>query len=215
MLKGYEKRDDGVVKQVKLFKKIQEYNTDYVETRYNTYGELGLRMAHLRVGYMKAAFETAFPHMKLESILDVGYGNGDFLKTAAEIIPNCYGNDISGYPVPDNCTKVNDLSGYYDVICFFDVLEHFENIDFIKDLNCKMILISVPECHFSDDETWFKSWKHRRPDEHLYHFNAVSLETFFMNNGFAKHSISSIEDLIRKPADENSNILTGTFIKKY
>ena len=41
-----------------------------------------------------------------------------------------------------------------------------------------------------DSDDWFRSWKHRREDEHIFHFNDQSL------------------------IDDNKNILTGIFKKK-
>ena len=215
MLKGYELRDDGVLKQSQIFDVIKDYNKEYVDQRYNSYGELGLRMAYLRLGYLLAAWES-FSSEKLKSVLDVGYGNGDFLKVSADIIEKCYGSDVSGYPVPEKCIYTDSIfDKEYDVVCFFDVLEHFEDIDVIKDLKTKMIVMSVPECHFPENEEWFANWKHRRPDEHLYHFNKDSIVKFFEKNGYTLHTISNVEDAIRKPADPSlSNILSVTFIKK-
>ena len=47
-----------------------------------------------------------------------------------------------------------------------------EGLEFVKKLKCKYILISVPCCHYYSDD-WFKNWKHRRPDEHIFHFNEI------------------------------------------
>jgi len=212
MLDNYEIRADGVVKQSSLFNEIKTYDKVYVDERYNSYGELGMRMAFLRSGLTISAYQSIF-NSDPSSIMDVGYGNGDYLRACSSYIKNCYGSDISGYPVPEGCTSVDDFTkGAYDIITFFDVLEHFEEIDFVKDLNCKMIIMSVPECHMFNDE-WFSNWKHRRPDEHLYHFNKVSMREFFKTMGYKCLYISNIEDSIRKPSDEHTNIITGVFYK--
>ena len=98
------------------------------------------------------------------------------------------------------------------MITFFDSLEHFEDIEFVKDLKCSYICISVPECHYYDDE-WFENWKHRRPNEHLWHFNHGSLVKFMYRMGYILISGSNIEDTIRKNNKEESNILTCIFAK--
>ena len=150
---------------------------------------------------------------KITSLLDVGYGNGDFLKACSSSIPYLFGNDISGYPIPRSCVYVNDILAYeYDVVCFFDSLEHFEDISFVKDLKTKYVYISVPWCYNFSDE-WFKNWKHRREDEHLWHFNPISLENFMNEMGYTLVISSCIEDTIRKPVDNNPNILTAIFKK--
>lgn len=206
MLENYKILDNGVIKQDKV--NVIKYNQEYIINSYNSYGELGLRMSNLRLGYLIGSIGKV-PN----SILDVGYGNGDFLKTSSSIIPNCFGNDISGYEIPEGVKFIDNITeDFYDVITFFDVLEHFEDLSFVKDLNCNYVLISVPWCHYFSDN-WFESWKHRKPNEHIYHFNKNSLEEFMKENGYSMINYSNIEDSIRKSVDENPNILTAIFKK--
>lgn len=205
MLENYTKLPNGVIKQIQI-KKKKQYDQDYIKTRYNTYKEKGMQMAFLRLGYLISSINK-IP----ESVLDVGYGNGDFLKACSTIIKNCYGNDISGYQIPDGCTFVEDIfSKKYEVITFYDVLEHFEDINFVKDLKTDYIVISVPWCHYISDN-WFKNWKHRREDEHLYHFDHKSIVNFFKENNFELINLTNVEDSIRKNESEESNILTCVF----
>ena len=204
----YEILPNGLIHQKKIINDIKKYDLDYVNTRYNSYGEQCDMISFLRYGYLIGVINK-IP----ESILDIGYGNGSFLKICKKTIKNCYGNDVSGYPIPQNVFFIDDITqDHYDVISFFDVLEHFEDINIIKKLKCNYIYISVPECHFHSKE-WFFNWKHRRPDEHLWHFNLKSITEFFKSNGFDLISSSNIEDIIRKPTDENTNILSCVFKK--
>ena len=199
MLLNYEKLDNGVIKQ-KQVNKIN-YDLQYIYKSYDSYGNIVDNMSHLRLGYLLGIIGS-IPN----SILDVGYGNGNFLKTCKNIIPNCYGNDLSGYPIPKDCEfKTNIYTDEYDVVCFFDVLEHFDNIYDISNLKTKYIYISGPECHYFSDE-WFENWKHRKENEHLWHFNKTSLNNFMNELGYKNLSFSNIEDIIRKPIDNNSNI---------
>ena len=74
-------------------------------------------------------------------------------------------------------------------------------------------LISVPNCHYTNDG-WFENWKHRRPDEHLWHFNKKSLDKFMERMGYVMISSTNLEDTIRKNNDqEEKNILTCVFKK--
>jgi hypothetical protein len=208
MLKNYEILPNGVIKQKEIVNIKKEYDVKYVSERYNTYGEKGLQMSYLRLGYILGSIKN-----EISSILDVGYGNGDFLKVCSEKIKNRFGNDISNYPLPDGCQFVEDvLENEYDLICFFDSLEHFENIDFVSELKARYVCISLPWCHNKSDE-WFQNWKHRREDEHLWHFNESSLVNFMAEMGYEKISISNVEDVIRKSSNEDENILTGIFKK--
>lgn len=208
MIANYKQLENGLIKQTSFFNEKQTYNELYVNDRYNTYGEKGPQLSGIRLGHLITTIKEV-----PSSILDVGYGNGDFLKVCLSSIKNCYGNDISGYTVPNGVTFVDDISEKdYDVICFFDVLEHFEEINFVKNLKCKYFYISVPWCHYFSDE-WFENWKHRRPDEHLWHFNPTSLQNFMKEMGFEVISTSNIEDLIRTTPFNYPNILTAIFKK--
>ena len=202
MIENYEILENGLIKQKSILNKIKTYDYDYVNSSYNQYGEKGSQMAGLRLGYLVSKLGY-WP----KSILDVGYGNGDFLKICKNKIDS-YGNDISGYPVPKGVTFVENIfERHYDVICFFDVLEHFEKIDFVQNLKCDYIFLSLPWCHNFSDE-WFSNWKHRRPDEHLWHFDEKSIKNFFNEMGYEMIDYSNIEDLIRVSNEDYPNILT-------
>jgi len=207
MIENYKKDVLGIVHQIKYDKII--YNINYIHDRYDSYGELNRRMSCLRLGNIIGTIGR-YP----TSILDVGYGNGDFLGLCSEAINDCYGNDISGYPIPKNCKYIGDIcSTEFDVITFFDVLEHFDDINIISKLNCNYVVISVPWCHYFSDE-WFLNWKHRRPNEHLHHFNDKSLNRFMNIHNYDHLSITNVEDIVRKSNNENNNILTGIFKKR-
>jgi len=210
MLENYYKDLFGIVHQ----KQIKEFKKDYA-TQYDGYGELSNYMAYLRYGFISGVI----PH-RVNSILDVGYGNGAFLNVCKDNIKNCYGYDISDTPVPEGCTKLSTMIGhegnllrYCEVVTFFDSLEHFSTIEFIKDLPCSYIVVSVPNCKREDDDAWFETWKHRREDEHLHHFNLISIKRFFDYAGWDLIKSSYLEDTIRK-SDEDANILTVIFKRK-
>ncbi len=204
MLDNYEKDLNGVIKQINCTPFSYDYS--YADN-YNTLPTNDI-MSHLRLGYIVGSLGK-MP----ESILDVGYGNGAFLNLAKNST-TCYGHDISQYPIPEGVSFVeNILENYYEVISFFDVIEHFSNPYFLKDLNCKYIVCSLPHCHNFSDE-WFRSWKHRKPNEHLWHFNEESLVKFFDVQGYSKINTSNFEDVVRKTKEEYSNILSGVFLKR-
>ena len=184
------------------------YDDRYVEARYNSYGELGPRMAHLRLGYLLGVLGRV-----PSSLLDVGYGNGDFLRAANSIISDVVGNDAEPmYPITPIKTTDNIYEHYHEVVSFFDVLEHFTDPYDIKNLKCRYIIISVPNLSLEFSESEFANWKHRRPNEHIVHFSIVSLQKFFLDIGFTCISSSNIEDSIRKnTALEIPNITTCVF----
>ena len=101
-------------------------------------------------------------------------------------------------------------------MCFFDSLEHTVNPkSIIESLNTKYIFISLPWCHYDSKGTeWFMNWKHRKPNEHLHHYNDKSLSNFMNSCGYETISLDNIEDVVRIRYDEKMpNILSGAFKK--
>lgn len=208
MLENYYVDDIGVIRQQTYTQ--YNYDANYIKSSYGVYGdELNLRMAHLRLGYIIGSIG----HIPT-SILDVGYGAGHFLSTANNIIDNCYGFDvIKDLDVPKCFTFVDRwLELKVDVLTMFDVLEHFEDPYIIKNANANYISVSMPECHYFDDD-WFFNWKHRKPNEHLNHFNKTSLGNFMRECGYSTINITNIEDTIRNNHQPYSNIVSGVFKK--
>lgn len=199
--------DLGIVhqKNIKPFK----YDPDYIQ-KYFDYGEKENHLSFLRLGFLLGSVEE-----KITSLLDVGYGSGSFLKACTNHISNCYGHDITGINVPNNVTFVEDIfENEYDVITFFDVLEHLPDINIIQKLKCNYIMISLPWCYNFEDKEWFRNWKHRKPNEHLHHFNKNSLIKFFEKHKFECLKCGNIEDTIRKDSNNpDTNILTAVFKK--
>jgi hypothetical protein len=201
MLENYNINNDGLIYQVD--KEEFTYDKTYVKERYDTYGELNNYMSNLRLGYIFGSINEP-----IKSILDVGYGNGSFLKTCKKIIPNCFGYDVTGYDIPEGCEFIEDwVNLNVDVITFFDVLEHFEDPYVIKDLNAKYVILSFPWCHYISDE-WFENWKHRRPNEHLWFFNEKNIYNFAKSTGYEVINYSNVEDTIRGNNSNKENILT-------
>ena len=199
----------GIVHQ--LNPKPYVYDKEYVSTYDKPeYKELSKRISATRLALIVGAFGRV-----PDSILDFGYGDGSFLKYSKQLVENCYGYDITELDVPAKCIRIEDyLNSEVDVITFWDALEHCPDISFVKYLKCKMIAVSLPNCHGYNSE-WFDNWKHRKPDEHLHHFNKSALERFFVEYGWRLVSISNIEDTVRAPIDEKENIITGCFVRAY
>lgn len=207
MLTNYCKDQWGVVHQVEANKFV--YNRDYVT---NSYLPLQLQIqqiSHLRLGYIMGTLGKT-PN----KLLDVGFGTGDFLRAVAKLGTTTVGCDLYSDFLPENTAFVeHPTQGQYDVITFFDSLEHFETLDWMRDLDTKCVVISLPWCHYPHDDIWFTSWKHRKPDEHLHHFNHHSLQSWMASQGYRCVNWCNVEDAIRTPVDNLPNILTATFEK--
>jgi hypothetical protein len=117
-------------------------------------------------------------------ILDVGYGNGAFLKRAKAADMTIFGVDLHtedfGIPVVDFDTPQD-----YDLVCFFDSLEHFPDFSPILRLNTRNVTVSIP---YTPDFilTEPTKWRHFKPGEHLHYFSRSSLDTFMRNWGFPR-----------------------------
>jgi hypothetical protein len=205
MLENYAKNEDGIIYQVN--REPFKYDEFYLK-HYKNMGSLLQPTSMLRLGYIIGSIGK-IP----TSLLDVGYGNAAFLNSSRPLIPKLYGNDVARQLLPDGVEYVEDImEEKYDVITFFDSLEHMEDIEFVKDLKCNYICVSLPWCHYFNDE-WFESWKHRKPDEHLWHFNKGSLEKFMTRMGYETIDICNLEDATRDNGEKYENILTGIFKK--
>lgn len=159
---------------------------------------------------LRLAFATGVHGRPIQSLTDVGYGNGAFMKFAKKQVPVVYGHDISGVPVPAGCDFLADININCDVISFWDALEHYPNIQFVKDLTCETIVISLP--FFPGIDT-FPTWPHRKPNEHLHHFTLESMRKWMWKMGWRMVAHSKHEDIVRR-RDTDWNILSCGFKRK-
>ena len=209
---NYLRREDGVLHYTPG--PTITYDKGYIE-KYQKLPDADT-MAYLRLGALVTALNNAGVH-ECHSVLDVGYGDGSFLRGARRAFTYSYGTDISTFPVPTGVTQVAPdawQTSRYQVICFFDSLEHFDNIDFVKSLNCEFVFISVPNCHYRSKD-WFNSWRHQRPGEHIFHFSEETLDNFFRAMGFTPASpLLDHEDIIRVNNEQPElNILARLYRK--
>ncbi len=155
------------------------------------------------------------------------------------------GYDISGYAVdgfpvltgsgPEDydgvakmlggvCQDIRDPEGPvdpWDIVTFYDSLEHVPDfMRVLRMINARHVVISLPWCHANTlGVEWFTGWKHRKPGEHLWHFDAASLCGVMGSLGWRAVTVGNPEDRIRKPAAPAigggyggvPNILTGIF----
>lgn len=177
---------------------LVKYDKNYIK-KYETYDD---RLAIIRYDYL-------WHRISFNSLLDVGYGDGRFLKIVKSWNPArmCFGHDISGYPVPRGVEFTEYIDHRVDLVTFFDCIEHFpqKNLeDVLLQLKCKHICISVPWCHFID----FENWKHRKPNEHFHYFNVQGICTLLERGGFDLVEVSNFEDIVRKGDGKLPNILS-------
>lgn len=160
---------------------------------------------------MRYGFVCAAHNKPVKTLMDVGYGNGAFLKFAKNHVPFVYGHDVTGVPLDFAFCMPEIVKA--DVITMWDVLEHFPSVDFVKDLPCETLVISLPYCHFlTEGKEWFDTvYKHRKCDEHIRHFNEFSLAAMMASYGWRTVAVSSHEDIVRKSTHGLQNILSMAF----
>lgn len=203
MKETYKKIAPGWLYQTNITSKPITYDYSYVNSRYNSYPRTE-EMSKLRYNKMMEFTQT-------KSVLDVGYGNGSFLKYCSTKDLTCYGFDVSGYPLDPPIKTVDSMSLDVDTITFFDSLEHFQIPELwyiLRPLTVKWLLISVPWCHWTDALDVFEHWKHRRPNEHFHHFNKDGIDFLLEKSGYTILDVSNVEDSIRVSSHDRENILT-------
>jgi hypothetical protein len=207
----------GVIKQhnPQPFLYDEKYCSTYDTPEYKKGSDI---LQALRIGFCLGVINTHFgsdSNYKM-SITDVGYGNGAFLKFCQNhsfIFQEFYGHDVTGIDIP-GVELIGDIRSIKsDIVTFWDCLEHFPEVDFLMSIDCKVLVVSLPYCHFRmKGIIWFDTWKHRKPNEHIRHFDNISLRKFMRYYGWDYLAQSYHEDIIRKGAD-SPNILTMAFKK--
>ena len=123
-----------------------------------------------------------------------------------------YGYDISDYTVPTGTKRtVIPDSLEVDVMTFYDSIEHINQrnlVKFLKSKKAKHFVISVPWFHESLGPEWFRTWKHRRENEHIHHFDSAGLINLLIQSNCKIRYVGNAEDAVRTPVDNYPNILT-------
>ena len=177
------------------------YDREYIAARYDKYPTTE-SISYLRLGFLQA---LQSPPARL---LDVGYGNADFLSKAKAAGYDVFGCEVHGinYGYPE----INLGEGLkWDIITFFDSLEHFNDLTVVKQeaARANIIIVSLPQRPRSFPD---REWRHYRPGEHLHYFSESSLSRLFAQHSLVKSS--NLEDLIRIPQRQNEkNVLTVVF----
>jgi len=207
---------NGAIKQ--LYPKKFTYDAKYCAI-YDTpeYARKSLALQRIRSGIIQAVHDGP-----INRLLDVGYGNGAFLRHMRSIDKeiDLYGHDISGVQIPDDCHETEDVYYNVDVITFWDCLEHFPDLSFLSQLSVQTLVVSLPWCHYlgrestNFSEEYFANWHHRKPNEHIYHFDKYALRKTMNMYGWEMIAAGNPEDVVRKSRDRNPNILTAAFKRK-
>lgn len=189
-------------------KTTAKYDAIYVASRYERYSttnamsELRLDLIHHLLSlYEGVGSDIGYRYGRL---LDVGYGNGAFIRAAKNDCWDAYGNDVN--PTPYEGVRQVDLPNLpewpvrYRVITFFDCLEHFEDLMEARWVShhTDWLVLSFPQMppNFPYEH---KDWKHVRAGEHHLFFTPQSLAVIFSHGGVKAELVyqGNPEDSIR------------------
>ena len=172
------------------------YDAAYVAERYDRYATTE-RMSGLRLAYVETVLKLfdALPRGQttplngFRQVLDVGYGNGSFLRQMTQNGWEAFGHDVNPTEYPGvNQVNLPDPAKTltrYRAVCFFDALEHFETLAEVRRVSActDWIFVTAPlppsgwpmECNLSG----LGNWKHWRPGEHHHFFHPRTLNEVF------------------------------------
>lgn len=150
----------------------------------------------------------------ISSVCDVGFGTGSFLEEMHRVRPHAYlaGYDVSPYKPPQIIDIREDWNRQnWELVTFFDSLEHFDFLPLRRSWQPETVMVSVPWFHPYFGPAWFTEWKHRRPGEHLWHFTPETLAKTFEEVGYHPVYVGNPEDAVRVGNGNHPNILTMIF----
>ncbi|MFH0805608.1 MAG: class I SAM-dependent methyltransferase [Patescibacteria group bacterium] len=148
-----------------------------------------------------------------ENLLDIGCGNGFFLEKALEMgYKNVYGVEPSNKAIENVSIMVegkiiNDVfnskdfsSNFFDVICFFQVIEHIVDLnDFLIGCLKSLKKGGIILCIAHDSNAFFpKILKDRCPiinNEHIWIFNKETLKKIFLKYNFQVIKVGPVANI--------------------
>jgi len=179
-----------------------EYSLDY-----KSHQSTNTAMVWLRLGWLSSILP--FSKMKTMNAVDIGAGNGSFVREAASVFKRIVPYDLAGESIDD----IELYETNWDLIVLSDVLEHYKDINDLWGLNFKYAMISFPE---TPDENKYdlSRWRHFKPNEHIYLLRLSQVIPWINEHGCTVEKFGNPEDMIRKRWDENMPNISTVLIKK-
>lgn len=159
------------------------------------------QVAKLRLGQLNkvAIHRTDFKGYNVK-LLDVGCSNGAFVMAAIDNHFDAYGCDLSTNAVAETIDKYRIRTGginscgwqrrSFDVVTFNDVLEHIPDpISALKTARgilkrTGILAVDIPNMGCAEAIEQQHTFKHVKPHEHLWYWNANHLRTLLESCGF-------------------------------
>jgi SAM-dependent methyltransferase len=184
-----------------------EYDAAYLDRM----ARRGVLKAHALAAARLNVLEAFVPEAR--SMLDFGCGIGQFVNLARTCGWDARGHDVAPGDEPWRVDYAAAAAVPWQVVTFFDSLNHLTAPDrVVRSLSPGWVMVSVPECHSPASRDWFMSWEHRRPGEHLWHWNRPMLDQWFWLLGYEPVMHSHFEDDLRgRYHPDLPNILTAIY----
>ena len=202
MICEFEKTKFGMLKQKNAVS--MEYLESYTVTNSRTNSD----MAHLRLGNLLAhvPYDIIFKGDHLE----LGPGNGVNLA-----VWRSKGIKIEGFDIAKSIYTTIPQEWIYrkkwDVLCAWDVLEHFTEIDELWEIDFDYGYFSMPRL---PDSGISESWRHYRPNEHIWYCDEKSFKKWVNAHDYELLYCGCPEDVIRERWDKNQININSYIIKR-
>jgi len=181
---------------------------DEIESLYATYGYEELRTAPAFVRHQLERIATALArHRRLNRILDVGFGAGDFLEAAVQAGWNAEGIEKSTMAVEQARRRglsashgdflSAEFDGTFDVVVMLEVVEHVRDpVGYIRRAYRVLrtggcLFVTTPNATSLSRRLLGVEWAMIAPREHLQLFSPRGLETALTSAGFRADVTSS------------------------
>jgi len=184
-----------------------QYDDEYVRSRYAAIDDKVRVLAQKRMEVFGAFAGRAFGR----TMLDYGCGSGRVVEAARAHGWRAAGCDL----IPGRISPEDAEKQPWDAVTFFDSLEHLESPSAVLSrLSAPWVMVSVPNCQRWHEPAWFMGYRHRRENEHLWHWDSHSLDSLFMKCGYRPVMQSHFEDEYRVNSEQaEPNILSAIYRK--
>lgn len=131
------------------------------------------------------------------SILDIGCGEGSFLKIMKEKSYDCYGLETSSAGIKKAASKglavygnIKDIKRKFDVITLWHVLEHIKNpVHYLNQIKKRLtkngyLLVAVPNFDSIQSKLGKDAWFHLAPPLHIFHYTPKTIASILKKEGF-------------------------------
>ena len=177
---------------------------DYTQ-EYKNHQSTNAEMVYLRLGILASYF-----HIKGFNAVDIGSGNNQFVRIASPHFKRLVGFDVCG----ESITSFELYKSMWDIIFLFDVLEHYQDINDLFKINFERIMISFPETPQVDTWEQLTTWRHYKPNEHIYCLNKEGMIKWFNEHGYNILCVNHAEDFIRRGQDTSKHNITTILARR-